>query len=68
MTRGKLYYSPRLRRELIPPLYHAARSRGVPMTTLASEIIAEGLQRINGEETCVVAEEPPIEDPDGRQE
>jgi hypothetical protein len=38
------------------------------MTTLASEIIAEGLQRINGEETCVVAEEPPIEDPDGRQE
>jgi hypothetical protein len=33
-------YSPALREELISPLYHLARARGVPMTVLASEIIA----------------------------
>jgi hypothetical protein len=32
--------SPALREELIPPLYHLARARGVPMTVLASEIVA----------------------------
>jgi hypothetical protein len=33
-----LYYSPRLKRDLIPPLYHAAKSRGIPMTALASRL------------------------------
>ena len=57
-----LYYSPRLRRDLISPLYHASRSRGIPMTALASRLVAEGLRRI-ADETCIVAEEPPESDP-----
>jgi len=68
MARAKLYYSPRLRRELISPLYHAARSRGIPMTALASHLVAEGLERMTGEQTPVVAEEPSTYDPDGREE
>lgn len=57
-----LYYSPRLRRELISPLYHAARARGIPMTALASRLVAEGLSRI-AEDQSIVAEEPPTRDP-----
>jgi len=41
------YYSPRLDRDLISPLYHAAKTRSVPMTRLASTIIREGLARLN---------------------
>jgi hypothetical protein len=58
-----LYYSPRLKRDLISPLYYAAKSQGIPMTALASRLVAEGLQRIAENETCVVAEEPPKSDP-----
>ena len=58
-----LYYSPRLDRTLISPLYHAAKSEGVPMTTLASRLVAEGLERMAEDETCIVAEEPPECDP-----
>ena len=58
-----LYYSPRLKRDLITPLYHAARSQGIPMTALASRLVAEGLERIADDETCIVAEEPPECDP-----
>ena len=58
-----LYYSPRIKRDLIPPLYHAAKSQGIPMTALASRLVAEGLSRIAEEETCIVAEEPPERDP-----
>ena len=57
-----LYYSPRLERDLISPLYHAAKAQGMPMTALASRLVAEGLARI-AEETCVVAEEPLESDP-----
>ena len=57
-----LYYSPRLERDLISPLYHAAKAQGMPMTALASRLVAEGLSRIT-EEACVVAEEPPESDP-----
>jgi hypothetical protein len=55
------YYSPRLRRELISPLYHAAKSKGVFMTALASRLVAEGLYRMaeESEPVCIVAEEPP---------
>ena len=57
-----LYYSPRLDRDLISPLYHAAKAQGMPMTALASRLVAEGLLRM-AEETCVVAEEPLESDP-----
>jgi hypothetical protein len=57
-----LYYSPRLERDLISPLYHAAKAQGMPMTALASRLVAEGLLRM-AEETCVVAEEPLESDP-----
>lgn len=40
------YYSPRLQHSLISPLYHAAKSHRVPMTVLASRLIAEGLDRM----------------------
>ena len=62
MARAK-YYSPRLERSLISPLYHAAKAHQVPMTALASRLVAEGLSRIAEDETCVVAEEPPECDP-----
>jgi hypothetical protein len=59
-----LYYSPRLKRDLISPLYHAAKSQGIPMTALASRLVAEGLSRIAADEDrCIVAEEPPLCDP-----
>jgi hypothetical protein len=63
MARAK-YYSPRLDHSLIPPLYHAAKAQQVPMTALASRLVAEGLSRIAAEnETCIVAEAPPTYDP-----
>ena len=54
-----LYYSPRLRRTLITPLYHAAKAQGILMTALASRLVAEGLSRLAEDEMCIVAEEPP---------
>ncbi len=60
---AKALYSPRLSRDLISPLYHAAKAQGIPMTTLASRLVAQGLSRIAEEETCIVAEEPPEADP-----
>ncbi len=62
MARAK-YYSPRLERSLISPLYHAAKAHQLPMTALASRLVAEGLSRIAEEQTCIVAEEPPVCDP-----
>ena len=53
-----LYYSPRLKRELISPLYQAAKAQGISMTALASRLVTEGLARMAGE-TCIIAEEPP---------
>jgi hypothetical protein len=38
------YYSPRIERELISRLYHAARKERVPMTVLANRLIAKGLE------------------------
>jgi hypothetical protein len=62
MARAK-YYSPRLDRTLISPLYRAAKSQRIPMTALASRLVAEGLSRIAEDEMCIVAEEPPGRDP-----
>jgi hypothetical protein len=63
------YYTPRLERDLIASLYHAAKARRIPMTRLASLLVREGLTRLreNGtSEGCVLREEPPVVDPRGR--
>lgn len=62
------YYSPRLVRSLISPLYHAAKAQRIPMTALASRLVAEGLQRLEdpGRGQSVIAEEPARYDPSGR--
>ncbi len=65
------YYSPRLDRDLISQLYHAAKARRIPMTRLASSLVREGLARLgkgDGGESCVVHEDPPADDPRGRQD
>lgn len=65
------YYSPRLDRDLISPLYHAAKNRRVPMTRLASTLIREGLSQFTGsgsEETAIVREESPAPDPGARKD
>lgn len=36
-------YSPKIQPELISPLYHAAKSRGIPMTKLVNSILYEHL-------------------------
>jgi hypothetical protein len=54
------YYSPRLDRDLISPLYHAAKSRRVPMTRLASALMREALSRLGTsgkDEGAIVREE-----------
>ena len=69
MTQAR-YYTPRLERALISPLYHAAKARRIPMTRLASSLVREGLERLGKgdvDERCVVSEEtPPVVDPHGR--
>ncbi len=65
------YYSPRLDRDLVSTLYHAAKMRRVPMTTLASTLVREGLARISEHEAMdpsIIREEPPADDPGGRKE
>ena len=62
------YYSPRLDRDLISPLYHAAKCRRIPMTRLASTLIRgalAGLPEHGNLETAIVREEPPAPDPRG---
>ncbi len=60
---ARTLYSPRIDGTLISPLYHAAKAQGIPMTALASRLVAEGLSRIADEGTCIVAEELPTCDP-----
>ena len=65
------YYSPRLERPLISALYHAAKAKRIPMTRLASSLVREGLTRLSAggdSESCVVCEDPPADDPRGRQD
>ena len=65
------YYSPRLDRDLISPLYHTAKRCRVPMTKLASALVAEGLARLSERdenESAVIREAPPAPDPRGRED
>ncbi len=47
-------YSPRIREDLIPPLYRLAKARGVPMTRLVSDILAAALAAVRVEEVTGV--------------
>jgi len=47
-------YSPRIREDLIRPLYRLAKARGVPMTRLVSDIVAAALATVQVEEFAVV--------------
>jgi hypothetical protein len=49
-------YSPRIREELIPPLYRRAKARGVPMTRLVSDILAAALAEVQVEEVREIEE------------
>jgi len=62
------FYSPRLDRDLISPLYHAAKSLRIPMTRLASTLIREGLDRLidrGSLRTALVHEKRPAQHPQG---
>jgi hypothetical protein len=59
------YYSPRLRRDLINPLYHEAKRQRIPMTELASRFVEDGLNRLRLDQPTI-AEEPVAADPRGR--
>lgn len=59
------YYSPRLDRNLISPLYHEAKRQGIPMTELASRLVKEGLR--GSRDQNIVAEEPVAPDPRDRE-
>ena len=64
------YYSPRLERSLISQLYHVGKAKGIPMTALASSLVAEGLRRMSlmPSDVCV-AEAPPVRsDPSDRHQ
>ncbi len=64
------YYTPRLERDLIALLYHAAKARRIPMTRLASSLVREGLERLDrgdGEKSRALREESTVDDPHGRQ-
>lgn len=68
MAKAK-YYSPRLDRDLISSLYYAAKTRCIPMTTLASALMREALSKLEttvSEENAIVREETPAVDPGGR--
>lgn len=56
------YYSPRLRRDLISPLYHEAKRQRIPMTELASRLVEDGLDRLCPDQSTF-AEEPVAADP-----
>jgi len=47
-------YSPRIREDLIRPLYRLAKARGIPMTRLVSDIVAAALAAVQVEEVAVV--------------
>ena len=59
------YYSPRLRRDLINPLYHEAKRQRIPMTELASRFVEDGLNRLRPDQRTI-AEEPVAADPRDR--
>ena len=45
-------YSPRIRDDLIPGIYRAARARGTPMTTWVNQVIEQALSERAAEEAA----------------
>lgn len=43
-------YQPKIREHLIPRLYRQTKARGMPMTVLLSQLVAEALERMEKEE------------------
>ena len=64
MTESR-YYSPRLERDLISTLYHQAKAESIPMTTLASRLIREGLKlkkwKEPSDQSYTLAEDSPLQ-------
>jgi hypothetical protein len=48
-TQEMLMYTPKIREDLIPRLYRAAKARKIPMTRLVSEIVAVALAHFERE-------------------
>ncbi len=64
------HYSPKLQRDLISPLYHAAKARRIPMTRLASSLLRDALARLREDadrEGCAVSEALPAADPGAKE-
>jgi len=55
-------YQPKIREDLIPRLYRMARARGIPMTTLVSELVEAALQRIEQEGMAEGVSDSPAKD------
>ena len=56
------YYSPRINRFLVSVLYHEAKRRQIPMTTLTDELLKKqlaGLSSWDMAQESKIAEEPP---------
>lgn len=51
-----MYYSPRVREDLIPRLYRAAKARRIPMTRLVSQLLEMALENLERGEAV---HEPP---------
>ena len=54
-------YSPRIRDDLIPKLWHLAKTRKVPMTQLVNEFLEEALATEDASETKEDCEQYPVE-------
>ena len=52
------YYTRQLDRPLVTALYHAAKSRRIPMTRLAPSLLREGLARTRISPLTTVARRP----------
>lgn len=47
----KAMYSPKIREDLIPKIYHLAKAKKIKMTTLVNRILEKAIQREDGLET-----------------
>ena len=55
------HYSPRISRFLVCVLYHEAKTRKIPMTRLAEQLLASqlsGSQAWKQAESCLIQEQP----------
>ena len=63
LIRRKFMYSPRIREDLIPRLYHAAKAKRIPMTALVNRILEKALNGGDGLEAREIGPDgkgPPV--------